>query len=61
MGLFGFGSIVGMAVLSLAISVPLRGARHVTWLHNGLRATLGLATVVIGGLLILENLGLIAA
>lgn len=54
-GLFGLGSIAGMALLSLAISVPLRGARRFTWLHNGLQFTLGLATVGIGLWLIQQH------
>lgn len=47
--LFGLGSMVGMAALSAVIAVPLRySARSLTWLHNGLRATVGLATIVLG-------------
>lgn len=57
--LFGIGSIGGMAILSLAISVPLRGARHFTWLHNGTQATVGLATMAIGTTLVYENFALI--
>ena len=48
-GLFGIGSIAGMALLSVAIAVPLRlSARGVTWLHNGLQAAVGVATMAIG-------------
>lgn len=54
-GLFGLGSIAGMAVLSLAISVPLRSASDFTWLHNGIQMTLGAATVGIGGVLLYES------
>ncbi len=54
--LFGLGSIGGMALLSLAISVPLRGTRNFTWLHNGLQAMVGVASIVIGGLLIHANI-----
>ena len=47
--LFGLGSMVGMAVLSVAIAVPLRySARGLTWLHNGLRGTVGVATIGLG-------------
>ncbi len=54
--LFGFGSIAGMAVLSLAIAVPLRySARGLTWLHNGLRTTVGVATVALGVVTILNS------
>ncbi len=54
--LFGLGSIAGMAVLSVAIAVPLRySARGLTWLHNGLRATVGVATVALGVVTILTS------
>ena len=47
--LFGIGSIAGMALLSVAIAVPLRlSARGMTWLHNGLQAAVGMATMAIG-------------
>ncbi len=47
--LFGLGSMAGMAVLSVAIAFPLRrSARGLTWLHNGLRAAVGAATVGLG-------------
>jgi len=38
--LFGLGAIGGMAMLSLAISMPLRSARRFTWLHHGAQAAL---------------------
>jgi len=54
--LFGIGSIVGMALLSVAISVPLReSARKLSWLNRGLQGVVGSATVVIGVLLIVES------
>ncbi len=54
--LFGIGSIVGMALLSVVISVPLReSARRLTWLNRGLQGVVGSATVVIGALLIVES------
>ncbi|MDT0636292.1 hypothetical protein [Spectribacter hydrogenoxidans] len=61
-GLFGLGSTAGMALLSLAISVPLRGARRFTWLLNSVHAVVAVATIAIGGLLVYENLwpGLLA-
>lgn len=47
--LFGLGSILGMAALSAAIAVPLRySARSMTWLHQGLQAAVGGATLLIG-------------
>lgn len=53
--LFGLGSIFGMALLSLIIAIPLRySARSLTGLHNLLHGTIGVATVVIGALLIHE-------
>lgn len=49
MFLFGLGSILGMAVFSLVIAVPLRAsARGLTWMHNGIQVALGLASLVIG-------------
>lgn len=54
--LFGIGSIGGMALLSLAISIPLRTARRFTWLHNGSQAVIAAMTVIIGGSLIYGNL-----
>jgi High-affinity nickel-transport protein len=39
---FGCGSILGMALLSTAIAVPLRwSARWLTWLHTGMNAVVG--------------------
>ena len=56
--LFGIGSIVGMAALSIVIAIPLRqSARGLTWLNNGLHLVIGLATVALGALLIMETGG----
>jgi len=47
--LFGVGSIVGMALLSVAIAVPLRySAVGLTRLHGLLHGAVGVATVAIG-------------
>jgi ABC-type nickel/cobalt efflux system permease component RcnA len=47
--LFGVGSIAGMALLSIAIAVPLRySAAGLTRLHGLLHGAIGLATVAIG-------------
>ncbi len=47
--LFGVGSIAGMALLSVAIAVPLRySAAGLTRLHGLLHGAIGLATVAIG-------------
>jgi ABC-type nickel/cobalt efflux system permease component RcnA len=56
MALFGLGSIIGMAVLSCAISLPLRyAARHLTWGYNGLSAVMGLFTVGLGLRIVLSS------
>jgi len=53
--LFGLGSMIGMALLSVVIAIPLRAsARGMTWLHNGLQVVVGVATVTIGTALVLE-------
>ena len=47
--LFGVGSMLGMALLSAAIAIPLRSsAKGLTWLHNGLQVVIGAATIMIG-------------
>jgi hypothetical protein len=48
-------------VLSAAISVPLRHARRFSWLFAGAQAAVGLATIVIGGVLVYENAHFLAA
>ena len=51
--LFGIGSIVGMGVLSMIISIPLRASsKRLTWLHNGLQFAIGLFTLGIGSSII---------
>ncbi len=56
MTLFGLGSIVGMALLSVVISIPLRySSRGLTWLHNGFHLAIGLTTIVLGSLLAYES------
>lgn len=53
--IFGLGSILGMAVLSVAIAVPLRlTSRHLGRAHGALTAAVGLATLALGCLLIYE-------
>ncbi|MFW0754110.1 hypothetical protein ACN1C3_05070 [Pseudomonas sp. H11T01] len=54
-GLFGLGSIGGMALLSLIISVPLHSVRHISWLWNGLQTLVAVTTLVIGSLLVYQN------
>ena len=56
-GVFGTGSMLGMALLSVAISMPLRySARSISsrWFHNGLQGIIGVATVLIGFALLFE-------
>lgn len=58
--LFGLGSIAGMALLSVAIAVPLQwSAESVTWLHNGLQGAVGALTIAVGGLLLYHNPALV--
>lgn len=45
---FGIGSIAGMGLFSLVIVIPLRAARRMTWIYNGLQGTIGLATIALG-------------
>ena len=54
--LFGIGSMIGMAVLSTVIAVPLAAsARWLTWANRGLQATVGAVTVAIGVTTIVET------
>ena len=56
MAIFGAGSIVGMSVLSLTISLPLRlSARSMTWTYNGLQGAIGVWTLVLGGAIVYER------
>jgi len=49
LALFGVGSILGMMLFSVAISLPLRlSARHLEWASGGLEAVLGTATILLG-------------
>ena len=61
--LFGIGSILGMAVLSAVIAVPLAwSARTLTWANGLLQGGIGLATTLLGCFVVLESLrGLVAA
>ena len=54
--LFGLGSMIGMALLSIVIAIPLRfSASGLTWLHNGLQVAIGVATIGIGAFLVLQS------
>jgi len=53
--IFGAGSILGMAVLSIAIAVPLRlTSRYLTRAHGALTAVVGFATFALGCAMICE-------
>jgi hypothetical protein len=53
--MFGIGSIIGMATLSVIIVIPLRhSAKGLTWLHNGLQTLIGVVTIGIGTTLIVD-------
>lgn len=48
---FGVGSMVGMAILSAVIAVPLAlSARFLTWANRGLQVAIGVCTVAIGAM-----------
>ncbi len=47
--IFGIGSMIGMAMLSFAIAIPMRlSANSLTRLHNGLHGVVGIVTIAIG-------------
>ena len=52
---FGLGSIAGMALLSVAIAVPLGvSSRRLTGLHRAMTVLVGLGSCVVGGVMIVE-------
>lgn len=52
---FGVGSILGMALLSTAISVPLRvSARSMRRLHDAVQGIVATATILLGAVVIYE-------
>lgn len=56
--LFGLGSIAGMTVLSSLLAVPLAWtAQALTWTRRSLQAAVGLATMALGILLLMETGG----
>ena len=56
--LFGLGSIAGMTVLSSLLAVPLAWtARALTWTHRSLQAAVGIATIALGMLVLVESGG----
>ena len=54
--LFGIGSIAGMAIFSAIICLPLKRARTLTWPHNGLQASVGVGTAVLGAVTLYQHL-----
>ena len=55
--LFGVGSMIGMGMLSAVIAVPLAvSARSLTWANRGLQGAVGLATVAIGIMTVVETM-----
>lgn len=53
---FGIGSILGMAVLSVAIAIPLRRSDELlTGLHRGVAAGLGLFSALLGAWVIVQS------
>lgn len=47
--LFGIGSMVGMAIVSMIIAIPLQAsAKRLTWMHNGLQMGIGALTMLLG-------------
>lgn len=54
--LFGVGSIIGMAVLSLVAAWPLGAAeKHAKWLHRGLSVAAGVVAIMLGVSVMLET------
>ena len=54
---FGLGSMVGMAILSAVIAVPLTlSARFITWANRGLQVAIGVCTVCLGAATMLSHL-----
>ena len=54
--LFGIGSMIGMGALSTLIAVPLAiSARWLTWANRGLQGAVGLATIAIGIVTVVET------
>ena len=60
--LFGLGSVVGMALLTAAIALPLSfSARSLTWANRGLKGAVGLATIGLGVVVLIESGSRLAA
>ena len=55
--LFGVGSIVGMALFSAAITIPMRSAKALTRAHNGLQLAIGGGTAALGLFTVVTSAG----
>jgi hypothetical protein len=54
--LFGIGSMIGMGALSMVIAVPFAvSARWLTWANRGLQGAVGLITLAIGSVTVIET------
>ena len=54
--IFGFGSIVGMTVLSVVISIPLRfSLGRLAWLQKGISVTFGAFSCLLGAAMVYCN------
>ncbi|MEA3290742.1 MAG: urease accessory protein [Pseudomonadota bacterium] len=53
---FGIGSMLGMALLSAAVAIPLRlSVNRLTWAHNTFQVLIGVLTVGMGCLMLYQN------
>ena len=54
--MFGFGSVLGMAALSVFIAIPLSySAFALTWVNCGLQGVVGGTTVILGLAIVLRS------
>ncbi len=53
---FGIGSMLGMALLSMVISIPLfLSAKKLTWAHNGFQSVAGIISITLGAFVLLQH------
>lgn len=57
-GLFGAGSIIGMAVLSVVLAVPLRSAQRFPELHSTILSVVGVIALLVGILLMTRSISI---
>ncbi|MCU7938751.1 MAG: urease accessory protein [gamma proteobacterium symbiont of Bathyaustriella thionipta] len=54
--MFGIGSMLGMALLSVIISIPMHlSIQRLNWMHNGFQLMIGLITTGLGFFVIYDN------